>query len=139
MLNERIYKLWLSLINAPIEARLMCRMETDMPRGIEKDRTMWFFMWFLASVATFGIAYFLSKDLILHEKRQRAFLAIMYPNLDWVSQSISIRNCVIITVATLGFGVIYWLYKLVNVYNNHFKEHQHLEAELGTLMEATSH
>src|SRR4030065_1495258 len=58
MLNERIYKLWLSLINAPIEARLMRRMETDMPRAMEKDRIMWFSMWFLASIATFGIAFF---------------------------------------------------------------------------------
>jgi hypothetical protein len=200
MLNERIYKLWLSLINAPIKARLMCRMEIEMPRVVEKDRIMWFFMWFLASVATFGIAffpmfyflidrrnrhfqrrhnfekqvatipnsesqptqtsnrnaklwaasiilivpvfviaYFLSKDLLMHEKRQKAFLATISPNLNSVSESISIRNYVIITVATLGFGVIYWLYKLVNVYNNHFKEHQHIEAELGTLMEATSH
>jgi len=175
-------------------------MEIDMPSGMEKDRIMWFSMWFLASVATFGIAffpmfyflidrrnrhfqrqynlekqvvtfsnselqptqtsnrnaklwaasiilivpvfaiaYFLSKDLLMHEKRQKAFLATICPNLNCVSQSISIRNCVIITVATLGFGVIYWLYKLVNVYNNHFKEHQHIEAELGTLMEATSH
>ena len=200
MMNERIYKLWLSLINAPTEARLMCRMEIDMPSGMEKDRIMWFSMWFLASVATFGIAffpmfyflidrrnrhfqrqynlekqvvtfsnselqptqtsnrnaklwaasiiliapvfaiaYFLSKDLLMHEKRQKAFLATICPNLNCASQSISIRNCVIITVATLGFGVIYWLYKLVSVYNNHFKEHQHIEAELGTLMEATSH
>ena len=171
-----------------------------MPNGLEKDRIMWFSMWFLASVATFGItffplfyysierrnrhfqrqynlekqvvtffnsesqltqtsnrnaklwaasiilivpvfviAYFLSKDLLMHEKRQKAFLANVCPSLNCVSQSISIRNCAIITVATLGFGVIYWLYKLVNVYNNHFKEHQHIEAELGTLMEATSH
>ena len=200
MLNERIYKLWLSVINAPIEARLMCRMEIELPSGLEKDRITWFFMWFLASVATFGIAffpmvnylidrrnrhfqrqynlekqvvtffnsesqltqtsnrnaklwaasiilivpvfviaYFLSKDLLMHEKRQKAFLATVCPSLNCVSQSISIRNCAIITVATLGFGVIYWLYKLVNVYNNHFKEHKHIGAELGTLREATSH
>ena len=90
-------------------------------------------------VPVFAIAYFLSKDLLIHEKRQKAFLAIICPNLNSVSQSISIRNCAIITVATLGLGVIYWLYKLVNVYNNHFKEHQHIEAELGTLMDAKSH
>src|SRR4030065_1329654 len=200
MMNERIYKLWLSLINAPTEARLICRMEIDMPSGMEKDKTMWFSMWFLASVATFGIAFFpmfyflidrrnrhfqrqynlekeavefsnsesqptqtsnrnaklwaasiilivpvfaiaylLSKDLLMHEKHQKAFLATTCPNLKCVSQSISIRNCVIITVATLGFGVVYWLYKIVNVFNNHFKEHQNIEAELGTLMDAKSH
>ena len=171
-----------------------------MANTMQSDRKIWFSMWFLAAIATFGaaffpffyysierrnrhfqrqynlekqvvtfsnselqptqtsnrnaklwaasiilivpvfaIAYCLSKDLLMHEKRQRDFVAIVCPSLDYVPQSISIRNCIVITVATLGFGVIYWLYKLVNVYNNHFKEHQHIEAELGTLMEATSH
>ena len=175
-------------------------METNMANGIETGRRMWFSMWFLAAIATFGVAffpffyysverrnrhfqmqynferqvlsfsnselqpkqtsnrnaklwaasiilivpvfamvYFLSKDLLMHEKRQRDFLATIRPGLDYVSQSISIRNCAVITAVTLGFGVIYWLYKLVNVYNNHFKEHQHIEAELGTLVKAKIH
>jgi hypothetical protein len=35
--------------------------------------------------------------------------------------------------------VVYWLYSLVNVYNNHFKEQHHIEQELLKLMEAKSH
>src|SRR4030065_1232176 len=72
MLNERIYKLWLSFINAPLKQDLMCRMEIDMPSGMEKDRIMWFSMWFLASVATFGIAFFPMFYFLL-DRRNRHF------------------------------------------------------------------
>ena len=175
-------------------------METNMANEAKTDRIMWFSMWFLGSIASFGlaffplyyfsidrrnrhfqrqyefegkvatffkkewsptstsvrnarlwaasiililpvfaIAYFLSKDLLEHEKRQRDFLAAFYPERNYVPQRISIRNCALITVATLGFGVVYWLYKVVNVYNNHFKEQHHIEYELLRLMEAKSH
>jgi len=87
----------------------------------------------------FAIVYFLSKDLLGHEKRQKEFFATVYPDLSYVPQRISIRNYALITVATLGFGVVYWLYKIVNVYNNHFKEQRHIEHEMLRLMEAKSH
>ena len=175
-------------------------MEINMANEAKTDRIMWFSMWFLGSIASFGltffplfyfsvdrrnrhfkrqqefevkvaaffkkewsptlahrrnaklwaasiililpvfaIAYFLSKDLLEHEKHQRDFLAAFYPERNYVQQRRSIRNCALITVATLGFGVIYWLYKVVNVYNNHFKEQHHIEHELLKLMEEKSH
>ena len=171
-------------------------METNMANEAKTDRIIWFSMWFLGSIASFGIAffplfyfsmdrrnqhfkrqvefekqaatffkrewlpdvvpernakfwaasiilvlpvfaivYFLTKDLIQHEKRQREFLEIVYPEWDHAPQNISIRNCALITAATLGFGVVYWLYKVVNIYNNHFKEQHHIEHEILTLME----
>lgn len=175
-------------------------MENNMTAQSKPDRMMWFSMWFLGAIATFGvaffplfyysierrnlhfkrqkefehkfsefqgknwnsnkittrnsklwaasttlvipvfiIAYFLSKDLLFHEKRQAEFFSKVYPDLNYVPQKISIRNCTLITVATLGVGVIYWLYKIVNVYNNHFKEQRHIEHEILRLMEAKSH
>src|SRR3989304_2355132 len=36
----------------------MNRMETNMLGRTETDRKMWFSMWFLASIATFGLAFF---------------------------------------------------------------------------------
>lgn len=87
----------------------------------------------------FAIVYFLSKDLLLHEKSQMEFYATFYPEFNYSSQMISIRNCTLITVATLGVGVIYWLYKIVNVYNNHFKEQRHMDHEMLRLMEAKRH
>jgi hypothetical protein len=175
-------------------------MENNMVNEAKTDRIIWFSMWFLGSIASFGIAffplfyfsvdrrnrhfqrqeeferriaaffkkewlpaavpernaklwaasiilvlpvfviaYFLTKDLLEHEKHQREFLAIFYPEWNHMPQNISIRNCALITAATLGFGVIYWLYKVVNVYNNHFKEQAHIEYEILKLMEAKSH
>ena len=174
-------------------------MDTNMASNVKTDRIIWFSMWFLGSIASYGLAffplfyfsvdrrnrhfqrqsefemkvaaffkkersqssppernaklwaasmilvlpvfalvYFLSKDLVEHERQQRDFLLTFYPGRNYVPQRISIRNCALITVATLGFGVIYWLYKLVNVYNNHFKEQRHIEHEMLKLMEAKS-
>jgi hypothetical protein len=175
-------------------------MATNMANEPKTDRIMWFSMWFLGSIASFGlaffplfyfsidrrnqhfqkqqefeaqvaaffkknwnpppapkrnarawatsiililpvfaIAYFLSKDLNEHEKRQNDFFSTFYPERKYMPQWISVKTCAIITVATLGFGVVYWLYKLVNLYNNHFKEQHHIEHELLKLMEAKSH
>jgi hypothetical protein len=175
-------------------------METNMATEAKTDRIMWFSMWFLGAVASFGLAFFplfyfsvdrrnrhfkrqqefeanvaaslktewnststpvrnaklwaasiflilpvfaiahlLTKDLIEHEKHQRDFLATFYPEKKYEPQRIPIRACALITAATLGVGVIYWLYKLVNVYNNHFKEQLHIEHEILQLMEAKNH
>ena len=175
-------------------------METNMVAEAETGRKMWFSMWFLGAIASFGVAFFpffyysvdrrnrhlqrhaefeqkiatfsnkdwapapmhmrnaklwaasiilivpvfalayvLSKDLNEHEKQQYKFLATFYPERKYAAQYVFIRDCALITVATLGFGLIYWLYKIVNLYNNHFKEQYHIEHELTQLMEAQSH
>jgi hypothetical protein len=180
-------------------------METNMPDRAETDRRMWFSMWFLASIATFGlaffpmlyrsierrnqhfrrqfewekratvffesreregppavslvpernarlwtvsvilvfpvfiIAYFLSKDLLSHEKRQQEFLKTLFPEEVYSPQKVPLGKYSLFTLATLGLGVIYWFYKILNMYNNHFKEHQKIEDEIVRLMEAKSH
>lgn len=172
-----------------------------MQVGTKKDRTLWFSMWFLASIVTFGAAFFLmfyylvegrnnhfhrevdlekqignflkkqgkeppatlgsfsemnakawaasiilllpvfaltyllSRDLLIHEKRQHEFLARAFPERMFMPQTIPIRKYVLITVVTLGVGIVYWLYKIVNMYNAHFKAHRELEKEIIRLME----
>ena len=171
----------------------------------ETDRVMWFSMWFLASIASFGLAffpmfyymikrrnkhflrqyelekrvlaflkneekelqanasflpernaklwtlsiifvfpvfiivYFLSKDLLLHEKRQQAFLTSLFPERTYTPQNIPIGKYALITIATLGVGIVYWLYKILNIYNNHFTEQQKIEDGIIKLMEEKSH
>ena len=83
----------------------------------------------------FVITYFLSKDLLLHEKRQQAFLAKLFPERGYIPQNLAVKKYALITVATLGVGVIYWLYKIINTYNNHFKEQRKIEDEIIRLME----
>jgi hypothetical protein len=176
-------------------------METTMKINVESDRKVWFSMWFLGAVVTFGVAFFpmfyrlvdgrnrhfrndtafekrvaaylkvskekppavgerfkdmnatawaasiilivpvffivylLSKDLAVHEQNQDTFLAAALPERVFMPQTIPIKTYALITLVTLGVGVVYWLYKVVNLYNAHFKAHLQVEKELGRLME----
>lgn len=80
-------------------------------------------------IPAFALAYLLSRDLLLHEKRQREFFEVLGMKLD-VKPPINLKVCVILTLATLGLGGVYWLYKIFNAYNNHFKEQWALEDEI---------
>jgi hypothetical protein len=167
----------------------------------ETDQTVWFSMWFLAAVATYGVAFFpmfhrlienrnrhfrreaewekqivgflksqgkeppsathgiremnakawavsvilvipvfvmtylLSRDLLVHEKHQDMFLAQAFPERMFMPQTIPIEKYVLITIVTLGIGVVYWLYKVVNLYNAHFRAQWTVEKEINALME----
>ena len=179
----------------------MLRMETSMQRKGDTDRKMWFSMWFLASIATFGVAFFpmfyrlidnrnkhfrreaylekqiatflseqgkkllpapdsfdemnakawtagiilvipvfmitylLSKDLRMHEKRQDLILASVFSERMFMPQTIPIKKYALITIVTLGCGIVYWLYKIMHKYNAHFKMHRNIEREIAKLME----
>jgi len=179
----------------------MLRMEPIMQGRAETDRKMWFSMWFLASIATFGVAFFpmfhrlidnrnrhfrreadlekqiaaflskqgkelpaapdgfdemnakawtaaiilvipafvitylLSMDLRAHEKRQVMILASAFPERMFMPQTIPIKKYALITIVTLGLGIVYWLYKIMNMYNVHFKVQRSIEKELAKLME----
>jgi hypothetical protein len=168
---------------------------------MEADRKIWFSMWFLASIATFGVAffpmfyrlidnrnkhfrreakleeqianylraqgkeppaaaggtrdrnakalaasiiliipsfiiiYYLSRDLRSHEEHQDMFLANAFPERMFMPQTIPIKKYALITIVTLGVGGIYWLYKIINLYNAHFKAQRELEKEIARLME----
>ena len=176
-------------------------METALQSKVDGDRKVWFSMWFLFAIVTFGVAFFplfhrlvegrnrhfsrevemekqvadylkaegrqvpaasavfpernakawaasiiliipafiitylLSKDLVVHERSQDAFLASAFPERVFMPQTIPIKTYVLITVVTLGVGGIYWLYKVVNLYNAHFKAHVQFEKEIARLME----
>jgi hypothetical protein len=174
-------------------------MEKNKVPIVEKDKPLWFSMWFLASVATFGVAlfpmfyqfvqrrnkhfsrlnelenqvrtvsknstlpekaeflpvrnaklwaasviliipifvitYLLSVDLNIHENHEKEFFAVVLPDSDYMVQRIGTRKYVLLAVVTLGVGVIYWLYKIINAYNNHFKWERSLEVRVVELME----
>jgi hypothetical protein len=176
-------------------------METALHGKVDGDKKVWFSMWFLSAIVTFGLAFFpmfyrlvdgrnrhfereadlekkvahylknhgrqapavsaffpernarawaasiilvipafiitymLSKDLLVHERNQNAFLAAAFPERMFMPQTIPIKRYVLITIVTLGVGGIYWLYKVVNLYNAHFKAHVVVEKEIAGLME----
>jgi hypothetical protein len=86
-------------------------------------------------IPVFIIVYLLSKDLVAHERSQDVFLAAAFPQRMFMPQTIPIKTYAIITVVTLGVGGIYWLYKVVNLYNAHFKADLQVEKEIVRLME----
>jgi hypothetical protein len=176
-------------------------METHKFTKLENDKRVWFSMWFLGAIVTFGIAFFpmiyrlienrnyhfkkehtlekqvinylrdtkkteliankqphkmnskiwiistifvipvfvitylLSKDLAMHEAEQEKFLAQAFPEPMFMAQSIPIKTYALITIVTLGFGVNYWLYKIVNQYNAHYRAHIQIEQKIASLME----
>jgi len=179
----------------------MLKMETAMNSKADAERKMWFSMWFLGAIVTFGLAFFpmfyrlvegsnrhfrredelekqivaylkckgkeppatserfternakawavsivlivpvfvilylLSRDLVVHEQNQEAFLAVAFPQRMFMHQSIPIKTYVLVSIVTLGVGVVYWLYKVVNLYNAHFKAQLQVEKEISRLME----
>ncbi len=180
-------------------------MESNLIESAKTDKIMWFSMWLLISIITFGLAFFpmfyflierrnkhfvrqkemekqvlkalnedrleeqdrrnpplsrngvlwtasivlvvpafvalyiLSKDLMLHEKNQQDFLKRILPGLDYKPQRFSMSTYVLVTVATLGLGGVYWLYRVFSVYNNHFREHRVFDEEINRLIEALNH
>jgi len=86
-------------------------------------------------IPVFAITYLLSRDLLMHEKHQDRFLASAFPERVFMPQTIPIRKYVLITIVTLGVGIVYWLYKIVNMYNTHFKAHREVEKEIVKLVE----
>jgi hypothetical protein len=86
-------------------------------------------------IPVFVITYLLSMDLLMHEKYQDALLAGTFPEKMFMPQTIPIGKYALITIFTLGVGIVYWLYKIVNMYNAHFKAHREIEKEMVKLME----
>ena len=86
-------------------------------------------------IPAFVITYLLSMDLLTHEKHQDAFLAGAFPERMFMPQTIPIKTYALITLVTFGVGVVYWLYKIINMYNAHFKAQQKIENEIVKLME----
>ncbi|MCL2289064.1 MAG: hypothetical protein FWC33_07860 [Candidatus Bathyarchaeota archaeon] len=180
---------------------MMLNMEPHKITKLESDKKVWFSMWFLGAIITFGIAlfpmfyrlienrnyhfkkeetlekqvikhlqdqnktplktsnhphkrnpkiwtiaiilvipvfiitYLLSKDLATHEAEQEKFLTHAFPERIFMTQTIPIKTYALITVVTLGFGIIYWLYKIVNQYNAHYRAHVQIEKKISSLME----
>ena len=86
----------------------------------------------------FIIVYLLSRDLTVHERNEDTFLASAFPTRMFMPQTIPIKTYVLITICTLGVGIVYWLYKVVNLYNAHYKAMLQVEKEVGKLMEKES-
>jgi hypothetical protein len=141
------------------------------------DRKVWFSMWFLGAIVTFGVAFFpmfyrlvagrnghlqkqaeieakmanylksngkqapescsmpKNRNLTEHEKAEDAYLQVALPDRVFMTQTIPQTTYVLITIVTLGVGGVYWLYKIVNLYNQHYKADLIVEKEINRILE----
>ena len=90
-------------------------------------------------IPAFIILYKLTKDLAEHEQYEDAFLASVLPQRVFMPQTIPQTTYALITIVTLGVGGVYWLYKIVNLYNAHYKADLQVENEIRHLMEKEKH
>ena len=87
------------------------------------------------------VVYFLKSDLVKHEEHEHDFLAEIIElaknsgltlNIHGFSTSkrFTLGKYLGLNVATLGLAIAYWLYRIFNDYNNHFKMQWKIEDEL---------
>jgi hypothetical protein len=101
----------------------------------------------LLIVPAFYIFYALKNDLQEHEMHEHVFLTEIRDlakvsgtplNIQSYSTtpSFSVGKYVVLSVVTCGLAAAYWLYRLFNDYNNHFKMQWMIEDELLGLLKA---
>ena len=106
----------------------------ELPEHPEEMNTKAWTASIILIVPAFLIMYYLSRDLKIHEEKQDKFLASAFPKRMFMTQTIPIKKYALITLVTLGIGGIYWLYKLANAYNAHFKAQWNVEQQIEGLM-----
>jgi hypothetical protein len=101
----------------------------------------------LLIVPAFFVFYFLEGDLEKHEAHEHDFLAeiLAYAKDDGVTlninsftatKSFTLGKYLILSVVSLGLAAAYWLYRIFNDYNNHFKMQWKIEDELLSFLKA---
>ena len=100
--------------------------------------------WALSTILIFPafyVFYFLSIDLQKHEEHECEFLMEtvsltkdlgLSMDLDGftVTKKFAFVRYLILSIITCGFAAVYWLYRIFNDYNRHFKRQWKLEDEL---------
>jgi preprotein translocase subunit YajC len=105
-----------------------------------RDAQLWALSTILV-VPAFYVLYFLSMDLQKHEENESKFLMEIVSltkglgfsiDLDGftITKKFAFDSYLIISIITCGFAAVYWLYRIFNDYNRHFKRQWKLEDEL---------
>ena len=108
----------------------------------EKNAVLWALIQFVPYVGGLLLLYvyhFLNKDFWKHERREDHFLDVVSSILGneshflYDSASVPNRNTVlyvVLSIVTLGFFGLYWVYTLTKDPNEHFKRHVRWETQL---------
>jgi len=125
-----------------LEALILGRLKKENPGmsvvdsqkdSLGKSRNA--YVWTIASLLIFPafyVFYFLKKDLREHEMHEHDFLAEVTELAKKSETSLSLhgfaetpsfplKKYLMISVGTLGLAAAYWLYRIFNDYNLHFK------------------
>jgi len=92
-------------------------------------------------VPVFFLFYYLESDLHKHDAHQQQFLEEVSALAKDTGVALNLQShmtasgfprnkYIALNVGTLGVAAAYWLYRLFNDYNSHFKMHKIIEAEL---------
>ena len=113
--------------------------KTENPEFFRKAQA-----WALSTLLIFPVFYvfyFLLMDLQKHEEQQHVFLketnslaqdSGLSINLGGfaTTKKFALDRYLILTIVSCGFAAVYWLYRIFNDYNQHFKEQWKLEDDL---------
>ncbi len=112
----------------------------------ERNAVLWVILTVLIGVVWFYIAHFLNKDFRKHELREKRLLSLINniikkygaPGIVRFEEKVPDRSTllyIILTIVTLGFFGLYWIYTLAKDPNEHFKQHRVLENQLVGFLE----
>ncbi len=98
-------------------------------------------------VPAFYVFYFLKSDLEKHEMHEHDFLAEVIAlakdsgvtlNIHGftVTKRFALGRYLVLSIVTFGLAAAYWLYRIFNDYNNHFKMQWKIEDELLSFLKA---
>ena len=113
------------------------RIENLLP---SRNATAWT-VFSILIVPAFYVFYFLKSDLQKHEEHEHDFLVEVIAlakdsgvtlNIHGftTTKSFALGKYLILSIATVGLAAAYWLYRIFNDYNNHFKMQWKIEDEL---------
>ena len=126
------------------DKQLHCNDAMNLTKKIDpicfRDAPVWALSTILV-VPVFYVLYFLSMDLQKHEEHETEFLMetiSLTKDLGFsmdlkgftVTKKFAFDRYLIISIITCGFAAVYWLYRIFNDYNRHFKRQWKLEDEL---------
>jgi hypothetical protein len=113
----------------------------------EKSAALWAILSAFVFPAVWYVWYFLMKDFYKHERREDGFWEDVSKTLDKSGIKFSVPRrteplpersfalYLILTIITLGFFGVYWLYVLLKDPNRHFTYHVQIEDQLLTSLE----
>lgn len=144
--QEKLEALILSKLKKTNTAKLALDSSSTENQGHSRNVAAWTLSTLLVLPA-FYVFYFLKSDLRKHEEHEHDFLAEVIGLAKESDVSLNIHGFaatpsfpsgkyIALSVLTFGLAAAYWLYRIFNDYNSHFKRQWKIEDELLRFLKA---